>query len=247
MKIGENRSMEGVQTPASARERGEVVVGGKTVGLPNGGAAGRTVTDAVSFMGIPEAEITPRVRDAIMSLMSEVETLRRDVEKMRQRIREAEKLADHDPLLPVLNRRAFMQELSRIIAYGRRYGEPAGLAYLDIDNFKQVNDSFGHAAGDAALKHLTDVVSANIRETDILGRLGGDEFGVILARTDEASANAKAQSLALLISMHPLLVDGVEIPLSISVGAIAIDGEANPHEALAQADQAMYLAKRRPQ
>lgn len=243
MKIGDSRSVEGVQTPA--RERGDVVVGGGTVGLPGG--VGRTVTDAVSFMGIPEAEITPHVRDAIMSLMSEVETLRRDVEKMRQRIREAEKLADHDPLLPVLNRRAFMQELSRVIAYGRRYKEPAGLAYFDIDNFKQVNDSFGHAAGDAALKHLTDVVSANIRETDILGRLGGDEFGVILARTDEASAHAKAKSLALLISMHPLIMNGGEIPLTISVGAIAIDGDANPQDALARADQAMYLAKRKPQ
>jgi diguanylate cyclase (GGDEF)-like protein len=243
MKIGDNRSIE--TAPAPARERGDVVVGATTVGLPTG--SGRTISDAVSFMGIPEAEITPRVRDAIMSLMSEVETLRRDVEKMRQRIREAEKLADHDPLLPVLNRRAFMQELSRIIAYGRRYKEPAGLAYFDIDNFKQVNDSFGHAAGDAALKHLTEIVSANIRETDIVGRLGGDEFGVILARTDEASTHAKAKSLALLISMHPLLMNGVEIPLSISVGAIGISGELDPQQALALADQAMYLAKRKPQ
>ncbi|HEY4344708.1 MAG TPA: GGDEF domain-containing protein [Parvibaculum sp.] len=228
-----------------ARERGDVTVGATTIGLPSG--AGRTVTDAVSFMGIPEAEITPHVRDAIMSLMGEVETLRRDVEKMRQRIREAEKLADHDPLLPVLNRRAFMQELSRVIAYGRRYKEPAGLAYFDIDNFKQVNDSFGHAAGDAALKHLTEIVAANIRETDIVGRLGGDEFGVILARTDETSAHAKAKSLALLISMHPLLMNGTEIPLSISVGAIGISGELDPQQALALADQAMYLAKRKPQ
>ncbi|MGB3808521.1 MAG: diguanylate cyclase [Parvibaculum sp.] len=237
MKIGDSRLVGGAVS-VSGRERGETA---------GGTGAGRTITDAVSFMGIPETEITPRVRDAIMSLMSEVEQLRRDVEKMRQRLREAEKLADHDPLLPVLNRRAFMQELSRVIAYGRRYKEPSGLAYFDIDNFKQVNDTYGHAAGDAALKHLADVVSANIRETDVIGRLGGDEFGVILARTDEASAHSKAKSLALLISMHPLMMDGVEIPLSISVGAIGIDGEVEPQEALARADQAMYLAKRKPQ
>lgn len=236
MKIGDSR-LPGVM-PVSPREHGEAA---ETVG------AGRTISDAVSFMGIPEAEITPRVRDALMSLMSEVEQLRRDVEKMRQRIRDAERLADHDPLLPVLNRRAFMAELSRVIAYGRRYKEPSGLAYFDIDNFKQVNDSFGHAAGDAALKHLAEIVGANIRETDVVGRLGGDEFGVILARTDEASAHAKAKSLALLISMHPLMMNGVEIPLSISVGAIGINGELDPQEALAQADQAMYLAKRKPQ
>jgi diguanylate cyclase (GGDEF)-like protein len=236
MKIGDSRPLGTVQVPP--RERGE---------MAGGAGAGRTISDAVSFMGIPEAEITPHVRDALMSLMAEVEQLRRDVEKMRQRLREAELLADHDPLLPVLNRRAFMAELSRVIAYGRRYKEPAALAYFDIDNFKQVNDTYGHAAGDVALKHLTEVVGANIRETDIVGRLGGDEFGVILARTDEASAHAKAKSLALLISLHPLMMNGVEIPLSISVGAIAIGGDADAVEALAQADQAMYRAKRQPQ
>ncbi|MCE9648770.1 MAG: GGDEF domain-containing protein [Parvibaculum sp.] len=236
MKIGDSRPLGAVQVPP--RERGE---------MAGGTGAGRTISDAVSFMGIPEAEITPHVRDALMSLMAEVDQLRRDVEKMRQRLREAEQLADHDPLLPVLNRRAFMAELSRVIAYGRRYKEPAALAYFDIDNFKQVNDTYGHAAGDVALKHLTEVVGANLRETDIVGRLGGDEFGVILARTDEASAHAKAKSLALLISLHPLMINGAEIPLSISVGAIAIGGDADAVEALAQADQAMYRAKRQPQ
>jgi diguanylate cyclase (GGDEF)-like protein len=214
--------------------------------VPSPGA-GRTITDAVSFMGIPAAEITPHVRDALMALMAEVDQLRRDVEKMRMRIREAEQLADHDVMLPVLNRRAFMQELSRVTAFGRRYKEPAGLAYFDIDNFKQINDTFGHAAGDAALKHLVSIVIGNVRETDVVGRLGGDEFGVILVRSDEASSHAKAEALRLLISMHPLMMDGVEIPMSISVGAIALDGSLEPQDALAMADRAMYSAKRRPQ
>jgi diguanylate cyclase (GGDEF)-like protein len=246
MKIGDNRPLE--TSPASARERAEAglrpAASFATVPAPG---AGRTVTDAVSFMGIPETEITPRVRDALMSLMSEVDTLRRDVEKMRQRIRDAEKLADHDAMLPVLNRRAFMQELSRVVAYARRYKEPAGLAYLDIDNFKQINDSFGHAAGDAALRHMVDIIAGNVRETDVVGRLGGDEFGVVLVRSDEASSHAKAEALRLLISLHPLMMDGVEIPISISVGAIAIDGGLEPQEALALADKAMYSAKRRSQ
>lgn len=239
MKIGDSRPLGGTPSPL-ARD-----LGGAT--MRPGAAAGRTITDAVSFMGIPEAEITPQVRDALMSLMSEVDQLRREVERARQRIREAELLADHDPLLPVLNRRAFMRELSRVIAYGRRYDEPAALAYIDLDNFKQVNDSFGHSVGDAVLKHLAGIVSANIRETDVIGRLGGDEFGVILGRTDEKNAIAKANSLALLISMHPLLVNGNEIPLSISVGVVAFTGDDEPQAALARADAAMYRAKRKPQ
>lgn len=251
MKIGDNRPAE--TNPATARERaegaGRSAASFTTVPSPGTSAtgAGRTITDAVSFMGIPEAEITPLVRDALMSLMSEVDKLRRDVEKMRTRIREAEKLADHDAMLPVLNRRAFMQELNRVVAMARRYKEPAGLAFLDIDNFKQINDTYGHAAGDAALRHLIDIVAGNVRETDVVGRLGGDEFGVILVRSDEASSLAKAQALRLLISLHPLLMDGVEVPMSVSVGSIAIDGQLEPQAALALADKAMYQAKRQPQ
>ena len=140
-----------------------------------------------------------------------------------------------------------MHELNRVVAMARRFKEPAGLAFLDIDNFKQINDTYGHAAGDAALRHLIEIVSGNVRETDVVGRLGGDEFGVILVRSDEASSLAKAQALRLLISLHPLLMDGTEIPMSISVGAIAIDGQLDPQAALALADKAMYSAKRQPQ
>ncbi len=236
MKIGDSRPLGG-NVPAPARERGE------TTSRPPSGA-GRTITDAVSFMGIPEAELTPRVRDALMSLMGEVERLRREVEQVRKRLGDSEELADLDSLLPVLNRRAFVRELNRVVAYGRRYKESAGLVYFDIDNFKQVNDQHGHAAGDAALRHISEIIVANIRESDVVGRLGGDEFGVILARTDEPSANAKAKALMLLMSMHPLLIDGEEIRLSISAGAIAFTGEEEPLEALARADKAMYRTKR---
>jgi diguanylate cyclase (GGDEF)-like protein len=236
MKIGDSRPLGG-NAPSPARERGETASRGPV-------GAGRTITDAVSFMGIPEAELTPKVRDALMSLMAEVERLRREMEQIRKRLGDSEELADLDPLLPVLNRRAFVRELNRVVAYGRRYKESAGLVYFDIDNFKQVNDVHGHAAGDAALSHIAEIIAANIRESDIVGRLGGDEFGVILARTDEPSANAKAKALMLLMSMHPLLIGGEEIKLSISAGAIAITGDDEPLDALARADKAMYRTKR---
>lgn len=236
MKIGDTRPVSG-SASLTAREREKA----RGTAAASGG---RTVSDSATIMGIPETEITPAVRDALMQLMAEVDTLRRDVAGLRERLREAEELADRDPLIPVLNRRAFVRELSRVIALGRRYNEPAGLVYFDIDNFKQVNDAHGHAAGDAALHHLAKLVLDNVRETDIIGRLGGDEIGLILVRADEAAAKAKAASLAELVPARPLRFEGREIVLSISVGAVAFTGEDEPDDALARADRAMYEAKR---
>lgn len=237
MKIGETKPVA-TTSSSTQRERGRAASAGDT-------GAGRMVSDSASIMGIPETEITPAVRDALMALMGEVDRLRRDMTVLQDRLRDAEQLADRDPLIPALNRRAFVRELSRVIAFGRRYGEPAGLVYFDIDNFKQVNDLHGHAAGDAALLHLAKLVHENIRETDIVGRLGGDEIGVILARADEETAKTKAAALARLVAERPLKYDDKELPLSISVGAVAFTGEDEADEALARADKAMYEAKRR--
>lgn len=237
MKIGDGKPISGVSR-LTARERSRAGDGAAS----SGSAA---VSESASIMGIPEAELTPRVRDALMELMGEVDSLRREVSGLRDRLRESEQLADRDPLIPVLNRRAFVRELSRVIAYGRRYGDPAGLVYFDIDNFKQVNDAHGHAAGDAALHHLAKLVLGHVRETDIVGRLGGDELGLILVRTDEVAAQSKASSLSDLVARQPLRYGGSEIRLSISVGAVAFTGDDGPDDALARADRAMYEAKRK--
>lgn len=237
MKIGDGKPVSGVSR-LTARERARTGDGAASSG-------GVAVSDSASIMGIPEAELTPRVRDALMELMGEVDSLRREVSGLRERLRESEQLADRDPLIPVLNRRAFVRELSRVIAYGRRYGDPAGLVYFDIDNFKQVNDAHGHAAGDAALHHLAKLVLGHVRETDIVGRLGGDELGLILVRTDEVAAQSKASSLSDLVARQPLRYGGSDIRLSISVGAVAFTGDDGPDDALARADRAMYEAKRK--
>jgi diguanylate cyclase (GGDEF)-like protein len=236
MKIGDRKPTR----PAAAISPRE-----RLSGQAREAATGRRVSDSASIMGIPEEELTPRVRDALMQLMGEVAALRRDMAALQERLRESEELADRDPLIPVLNRRAFVRELSRVAAYARRYDEPAGLVYFDLDNFKQVNDTHGHAAGDAVLHHLGDVILANVRETDILGRLGGDELGLILARADEKTAKAKALALAETVRATPLRLDEIEIPLSISVGAISFTGDDGPDDALARADRAMYEAKRK--
>ncbi len=151
-----------------------------------------TVMPAASVLGIPEAEFTPKVRDAIMGLMNEVDNLRRELTQTRVRLEDMEKAADQDGMLPLLNRRAFVRELTRYIAFTGRYDTPASLIYFDLNHLKKTNDAYGHAAGDAVLAHFSQVLVAHVRESDCVGRLGGDEFGVLLSHANQDKALKKA-------------------------------------------------------
>jgi diguanylate cyclase (GGDEF)-like protein len=207
-------------------------------------AAPQPVSATASVLGIPEAEFTPRVREAVMALMGEVDALRRELQKTRERLEEVERTADQDHLLPLLNRRAFVRELTRYIAFAGRYGTPATLLYFDLDGFKQVNDSFGHAAGDAVLAHFADTLLSQTRDTDVVGRLGGDEFGVLLAHADVAQGRKKADILAEKLKNFPTMWQGKPIPIAFSYGAFELKGDDTPDLAMARADEAMYAHKR---
>src|SRR5216683_820045 len=101
--------------------------------------------DDARFLGVSEAELTPAVRAALAMLMVELEDLRAEVQRLKARLTEAEAAADQDPLTTIRNRRAFLRELTRAAAMRQRYGVPASLVFFDIDDFKAVNDRFGHA------------------------------------------------------------------------------------------------------
>jgi len=239
MKIGDKKSvgrasMTGASRSASAPTSGESVVK----------AEGRVITDTTSIMGIPELELTPHVRNAIMMLMGEVDNMRKELRATRERLRSAEALADHDGLLPLLNRRAFVRELSGSMSYAKRYGTPLSLLYIDIDGFKAINDTYGHAAGDAVLGDVARKIAAHIRESDVAGRLGGDEFGVILANAAEKAARAKAASISDVVARDPVLMEGRSIPIKVSIGAVMIGPDDEAEGALSRADKAMYSAKR---
>ena len=85
-------------------------------------------------------------------------------------------LADEDSLLPVINRRAFVRELSRAMSFAQRYTQPSSLAFFDVNNMKTINDELGHAAGDAALMHVAEMLLEHVRHSDVVGRLGGDQW-----------------------------------------------------------------------
>lgn len=204
----------------------------------------REISDSVSVMGIPASEMTPKVRTAIMSLMQEVDRVRRDLEMAQRRLAEMEKLADQDTLAPIANRRAFVREMSRTVSFAERYNIPASLIFIDVNGLKTLNDTYGHAAGDAALMHVANMLLANVRESDVVGRLGGDEFGVILPNAEEAAAQAKAQKLAEIIKRAPFHWNGNALHVSIAHGVFSFLPGVNPGHILEQADKKMYAQKR---
>ena len=205
-------------------------------------AAGVAVS--ASVLGIPEAEFTPRVRDAIMTLMHELDRLRKEVEHARTKLDDMARTADQDMLLPILNRRAFVREITRFTAFAERYKTSSSLIYIDLNNFKTVNDAHGHAAGDAVLRHVSDLILGQIRESDVFARIGGDEFGVILTHVTADQAARKGESLAKALSDHPPMVEGKAVRLSFSYGVYELRAGETPDSAMQHADRAMYAQKR---
>jgi diguanylate cyclase (GGDEF)-like protein len=200
--------------------------------------------DAVSLLGLPEKDLTPSVRAALRHLIEEVAALRQVLGFTQSRLAELERLANEDALAPISNRRAFLRDLARTIGYVERYGTACSLLYFDLDGLKAINDTFGHAAGDAALIHVAEVLLAHTRSSDVIGRLGGDEFGVLLTRADEAAAHSKAERLSDAVAFTRLSWKGKIIPISVAFGAHRLVAGEEPQVALAAADRAMYRHKR---
>lgn len=200
--------------------------------------------DSAEFLGVPEPELTPAVKTALTTLISEIDDLRGEVARLKSKLTEVEGLADRDALTPVLNRRAFIRELGRVKTFAQRYGSPAAVVYLDLDDLKAINDRFGHAAGDAALRGVADRLLANVRESDIVGRMGGDEFALILVQADAATAAAKAESLVRAMSREPLQFGEWSAPIRLSYGVREITADTDSEALVADADAAMYIQKR---
>ncbi|HEV7615081.1 MAG TPA: diguanylate cyclase [Solirubrobacterales bacterium] len=161
-----------------------------------------------------------------------------------ERMQELEREAGQDPLTGLKNRRRFEEDLRQAMARGRREGTTGAMLMLDLDHFKQVNDTHGHPAGDQLIKEIADVLRQRSRASDVLARLGGDEFAVVLPRSSLAEARVVAEAIAESIRDHQPSGDGVE-PLTASVG-VAMFGD-HPRTSIAsvvsEADTAMYAAK----
>jgi diguanylate cyclase (GGDEF)-like protein len=153
--------------------------------------------------------------------------------------------ADRDPLTGLRNRRAFDRALEREAARLERYGHPIGLLAVDIDHFKQINDRFGHEAGDAILKDLARLLEAGIRDVDVAARFGGEEFVVLLPETDLAAALEVGERLRAAVESMKKEWNGEPLPVRISVGCSASPAcVPDPKLLVRSADAALYQAKR---
>ena len=158
---------------------------------------------------------------------------------------QVEAKAKTDPLTGVANREVVLNGLAREVERANRYLEPLSVAFIDIDRFKPINDTYGHAQGDAVLKQVAELVARNIRGLDLLGRYGGEEFMLILPGTTPEDAYLLAEKLRSLVMQTPLrLANGEHLRLTISIGiAGGVGGHLRPERLTSDADAAMYSAK----
>lgn len=182
-------------------------------------------------------------RGAVRRLAAEVDALAAALEASRAQIVELEARIDIDPLTEIRNRRGFARELARSLAYVKRYGTSAVLIYIDLDDFKPVNDRHGHAAGDAVLKAVAASLVRTVRTSDIVARMGGDEFAVLLWNVGGATAVAKALALEAAVYATPVRWNDSTLVVGASAGLARLGALDTAAEVLARADAAMYARK----
>ena len=156
---------------------------------------------------------------------------------------ELRRLADIDHLTATFNRRSFLSLLNKAIGTAERTNAPLSVLVIDLDHFKEINDSYGHRIGDEALAHFATMASACLRNEDILGRIGGEEFAVFLPNAGMTDAHAIAERLRQHLLAEPLPAPNQSIPLTASIGVAQYHPQESIESLLQRADKAMYQAK----
>ena len=154
-------------------------------------------------------------------------------------------LASVDSLTGAINRREFFKIAKYEVDKVQRYKHPLSLIMMDIDHFKNINDSYGHASGDIILKRFYELCYNNVRDTDVIARIGGEEFAILMPETDIEQAHELAERVRQSVSKHPINTLGTNIPVTCSIGVVAWNEERHQEigQALRDADQALYIAK----
>tara|TARA_R110002167_G_scaffold59005_1_gene167067 strand:- start:954 stop:1670 length:717 start_codon:yes stop_codon:yes gene_type:complete len=160
------------------------------------------------------------------------------------RIAELEQMALTDPLTGLSNRRGFENALATALDMNRRHGETAVLIYVDLDGFKQINDTYGHDAGDRLLQHVAALLKAELRASDAVARIGGDEFAALLRRADPREGSRRALAIRERLNTGSIALGSKRLPVRASLGVDVASGEDSVGQALRRADMAMYRDKR---
>lgn len=199
-------------------------------------------------VGVEPEVIPSELKAALEALAGEILRLRDERSQLKAELKSASQLADRDPLCPVFNRRAFEREVSREISIAERYASPLSLIFIDLDRFKLVNDRFGHAMGDRTIQEVATRLKGKLRQSDIVGRLGGDEFGVVLNHAELEHAEVKAvaleQIVAEVVVYDPDRPRLEAIHLGASCGTVTWAQGESAEQLIARADEAMFRRKR---
>ena len=193
--------------------------------------------DISAFHDVGDEDLTPPARQAMMELVTEVAKLRQEITRNRRRITYLTELADQDSLAPVFNRRAFVRELAHAQFLVKEFQSDNTLVFLVVENLQAINHEHGHGAGDAAVEHAGDVILRQIGDSDVVGRLGGAEFAVVLIGEHGEAAETRARALAKAIENQKLHWHGVEIALEVGLALHPLDIEEDAGEALDSADR----------
>ncbi|MEI6415099.1 MAG: diguanylate cyclase, partial [Pseudomonadota bacterium] len=170
--------------------------------------------------------------------------IKQDITERKAMEAELVQLATIDALTGFANRRHFLSQMEKEWARSQRFGDPAALLMLDLDHFKGINDGYGHAAGDTVLMSFAETVRETLRKVDLPGRLGGEEFAILLPGTDILAACQFAERMREQVAGMRVEIEGHELKVTVSIGIAALScGDASPDTALARADKALYCAK----
>jgi diguanylate cyclase (GGDEF)-like protein len=181
--------------------------------------------------------------DVVRRLVDENEGLKAALADLQTRLEELERLANTDTLLPLPNRRAFLKELDHVLNRAAGRDMPAAVLFIDLNGLKAINDCHGHQAGDAVLLHVASILKASLGADDMVARIGGDEFGLILDGLDEPAARAEADLLARTVANEPVDLGRVVVKVSVTAGLAMVRAGDDVETVLARADAAMYAQR----
>ncbi len=184
-----------------------------------------------------------QLEEQLERLNQRVREMEKEGESLRQRLREKHEQAVRDPLTGLYNRLAYDERIVQEFARAKRYKQPLSLAVLDIDRFKRINDSYGHKAGDKALKIIAERVRNNLRETDFLARYGGEEFAIVMPETCLSDGLVAVEKLRKDVSQSQFHYQGTGVAITVSVGLAEMREDDSPETLFQRADRALYQAK----
>ncbi len=237
---GTHRKTTTSRKPVEAEKTATASVKAKITARNNVGSAANKAENRTRAKVATKAEQRSSVVDRAEGT---IRRLKAELAQVRSRIAELQASADTDFLLGIFNRRGFERELSRAIAYIKRYRTTGAVVMLDLDRLKPINDTFGHAAGDEVLKAVAATLAKMVRASDVVGRLGGDEFAVLLWNLSETDARAKAQALEQAIDALSFSFDSRTVTAGASAGLAILGPHADMRAVLEAADSAMYVRK----